>query len=341
MSDTAPSAEDEFTQSFLDALESRFPVSSAEPSPETDPAAPGGDEPPSEGEEPSSPETEPSPEPEPEPEPAPDEGGAPEEGHGQPASAFTLSGVDYSSEQVSRALQVASWFDRLNPQEVQAIDALMSGQYTLSPLQPQPQPSPGGQPAPSPSSVQPPPAAEDEGDWLDPRAQTEIRALRAQINDLTESFKASLGPVVQTQQQADYQARLTQINKAHADFQARYQLDDNAMNALETSIAQAQVLPGLAQREGSIEKGMNTALEMMFWTTPTYRDAWQAQRTTSLQAEQAAEEQATIRKQHLTALSGSGGSAPRREPVPSSPEDRHQAMVQEIAAAMNGSGQVE
>jgi len=349
VSDTAPveqTPEDEFIESFLDAVDRRFPTaSSADPSPETDPAAPGDDQPP-EGEEPPSPETAPeepsTAEPPTEGEAPPEQGEAPAPGDGQPAAAFTLSGVDYSADQLAQMVPVYQYFANLTPQQVQGIDALMSGQYTLTPLQPpvaQSQPAAGAPPAPSPPTSSP--QAEGEGDWLDPRAQREIAALRQQINDLSESFKANLTPVVQSQQQADYQNRLAAINRAHVDFQTKYGLDDAAMNALESSIAQGQILPGLAQRHGNLEAGMNAALEMMFWTTPAYRDRYEQQRITSQQAEHATEDAATLRKQQLTALSGSGGSAPRREPVPSTPEDRHAAMTQEIAAAMSSNGQIQ
>ena len=350
MSDQTPVTDDpvdEFTQSFLDALDRRFPVSSADPSPETAPAAPG-DEQPVEGQEPSSPESVPehpaeTPRETPaEPEDTPtEEGGATPAEPGQSASAFTLSGVDYSPEQVTQAIQVHDWFARLNSQQVQAIDALMSGAYRLAPVnEPAPTPSPtGSAPATSPSPSLP--ATEDEGEWLDPRAQTAIHQLRQQINDLQQSVTQSLTPVVQTQQQADYNTRLAAINTAHSSFQSKYGLPDEAMQALEASIAEGQILPGLANRHGSLEAGMNAALEMMFWTTPTYRDPYVQSRVTSQQAENVAEQAATMRKEHLTALSGSGGSVPRREPVPSNPEDRHAAMVSEIANAMNGSGQVQ
>jgi len=349
MSDvTEQSPEDEFIESFLDAVDRRFPTSSsADPSPETDTAAPGDDQP-AEGQEPPSPETAPeetstaAAPPVTEGEAPPEQGEAPAAGDGQPAPAFTLSGVDYSADQLAQMVPVYQYFNNLSPQQVQAIDALLSGQYTLQPLQPpvQPRPDAGAPPAPSPAtSSQPPP--EGEGDWLDPRAQTEIRALRAEIGQLRDTFTQSMTPVVQNQQQADYNARLGQIQAAHTDFQTKYGLEDSAMEALETSIAQAAILPGLSQREGGIRQGMNAALEMMFWTTPAYRDRYEQQRVSSQQAEQATEDTAALRKQQLTALSGSGGSAPRREPVPSTPEDRHAAMTQEIAAAMNGNGQVQ
>jgi hypothetical protein len=342
-SDTELDPNDEYIQSFVNAIESRFPApspsSSADPSPEPTSAAPG-DEEPVEGQEPSSPEPAPTqPEPEPEPEPgetAPDEGEAPDAEHGQSTAAFTLSGRDYNTTELSTAVQVYDWFNGLNPAQVQAVDALLSGQYRLEPVQPQ-TPNAGSPQATPPS---PAPPSQDEGEWLDPRAQQEISALKAQLTELQQTFTQNLTPVVQTQQQADFNARLAAINAAHADFQTRYDLPDEAMQTLEASIAEGQILPGLAQRHGSLQAGMNAALEMMFWTTPTYREPYVQSRVASQQAEQHQDDTATLRKQHLTALSGSGGSVPRREPVPSTPEDRHAAMVAEIAAGMTN-GQVQ
>lgn len=328
---------DEFTQNFLDAMDRRFPVETTpepvsaeeQPAEEPAPAEPVSAETPRDTE-------------------TPAEGGTPDEGEATPAEprdsapAFTLSGVDYTPQQVTQAIQVHDWFARLDANQVQAIDALMSGGYRLAPLN---EPAPGPQtPSPAGTAISPPPpapAADDEGEWLDPRAQAAINQLRGQINDLQQNFTQSLGPVVQTQQQADYNTRFAAINTAHSSFQTKYGLTDEAMQSLEASIAEGQILPGLANRHGSLEAGMNAALEMIFWTTPTYRDPYVQSRVTSQQAEQHTEQTATTRKQQLTALSGSGGSVPRREPVPTTPEDRHAAMVNEIAAAMNGSGQVE
>jgi hypothetical protein len=356
MSDTAPDTPDipvdpevdEFTQALFAAMESRSPVKpSADQAPETEPDAPGGEET-VEGQEPSPPESAPEAPPEaPPPDEVPEEG-EPEEGEapgpesGQSAPAFTFSGRDYSNEQVAQALPVYDWFARLQPQQVQAIDALLSGGYRLVPAN-EPVVTPAT-PTGSVAPVAPPPpgsATAEEGEWLDPRAQREINALRQQMAQMQEVFTQNLAPVVQTQQQADYNTRLSAIKLSHAEFQERFQLPDEAMDALEATIAESQVLPGLANRHGSLKAGMDAALEMAFWSTPVYRDHFIEQRQASKEAEQATTDAATVRKQHLTALSGSGGSAPRREPVPSTPADRHAAMVSEIAQAMNGSGQVQ
>lgn len=352
MSDQTPPAEtevDEFTEALFAAMERRqpSPSPSADQAPDTEAVAPGGEDP-VEGQEPPPPESAPEAPPEeappveeqPEGE-VPEEGGPPGEGDGQPSPAFTLSGRDYSNEQVAQALPLYDWFARLDPGQVQAIDALLSGTYRLVPAseaaQPQPSSATSGTPASSPS----PPPAEDEGEWLDTKAQREITALRQQMAEMQQVFTQNLQPVVQTQQQADYDARLGAINQSHAEFQQRYQLPDEAMDALEVTIAESQVLPGLAHRHGGIKAGMDAALDMAFWSTPVYRDRYLASRQASKEAEQVQEDTAAVRKQHLTALSGSGGSAPRREPVPATAEDRHAAMVAEIASAMNGSGQVQ
>jgi hypothetical protein len=340
---------DEFTQALFEAMERRSPTRpSADQAPETEAAAPGDDQP-VEGQEPSSPESAPEAppdEPPTEEEPGEEEPGEGEptgEGDGQPSPAFTLSGRDYTNEEVAQALPLYDWFARLQPAQVQAIDAMLSGQYRLVPATepvatPIAPPSGSGAPATSPSSA---PPAEDEGEWLDTRAQREIVALRQQISDLQQTFTQNLQPVVETQQQADFNIRLAAINQSHAEFQRKFDLPDEAMEALETTIAESQVLPGLAHKHGNLKAGMDAALEMAFWSTPVYRDRYLASREASQEAEQAQTDAATVRKQHLTALSGSGGSAPRREPVPSNSEDRHAAMVAEIAQAMNGSGQVQ
>jgi len=291
---------------------------------------PAGEEAPVEGQVPPSPESVGA---------QPDGGVAPGGETGQSPSVYTLSGGQQLTEdQIVQALQVHNYFARLSPQQVQGIDALMSGQYRLAPAQAE-QPTPVQPAASSGQTPSQPPS--DEGEWLDPHAQQAINKLQAELDQLRQSTTQSITPVIQRQQDADYQDRLNVINAVSDQFQQSYELEDNQMRALEQAIVESQTLPVLSQRYGSLANGMQAALEMYFWSTPQLRDHQLSKQQSANEATQQAQDAATLRKQQLTALSASGGSAPRREPVPSTPEDRHAAMTQEIAQAMNGSGTIQ
>jgi len=331
----------EFEQSFFDAIQSRFPASEGAGPTDAPDTAPelgvsAGEEPPVEGQEVPSPELS-----QPDAGASPDGGEAPGGEHGQSPSVFTLSGgQELSEDQIVQALQVHNYFARLSPDQVRGIDALMSGQYRLAPANDRTEPQPI-QPVVSPGHSPSPPSPTEEGEWLDPSAQRAINRLQAEIDQLRQSTTASLTPVVQRQQDADYQQRLDIINAVSDNFQRTYELEDPQMRALEQAIVESQTLPALTHRYGSLQNGMQAALEMYFWSTPQLRDNHLAKQQSAAQADLAAQDAATLRKQQLTALSASGGSAPRREPVPSTPEDRHAAMTQEIAQAMNGSGTIQ
>lgn len=326
----------EFEQSFFNAIQSRFPVSEGT-GPEADhpheqPVS-AGEEAPVEGQEAPSPDISQG---------TPEGGEAPGTETGQSAPVFTLSGGQQLSEdQIVQALQVHNYFARLTPQQVQGIDALMSGQYRLAPASATEQPQPQTVQPVASSSQTPSSPPSDEGEWLDPRAQQEVRRLQAELNQLKQGVVESLTPVINRQQDDDYQARLNTINSVSDAFQQHYALDDQTMRGLEQAIVDSQVLPQLQHRYGSLQGGMAAALEMFMWSTPQLREAQSGKQSATQEANQQAIDAATLRKQQLTALSASGGSAPRREPVPSTPEDRHEAMKAEIAQAMNGSGTIQ
>lgn len=266
-----------------------------------------------------------------------------------PAPAFTFAGVDYSPHELAESVIARDWIAQLNNGQRQQIDAVLSGQYRLvsaheaepaSPAASATQPPPATSPA---SSVATAPSLDDAGEWLDPRAAAEITQLRAQLDSMQQQwqqqFQGTVTPLVQTQADQQLQARVQSIDTATAAFRDAYQLDEDTVKSIGDAVVQAGVLPSLFQRHnGDIETATRQAFEMMFWTTPTFRDAHLQAKTAADLASLSAQDADTVRKQQqLTALANSGGSVPRRDPVPSTKEDRHSAMVELIRADMNGS----
>lgn len=331
-----PASESEFTdfeQSFLDTVERRFHPDETQVAPDEtgldSGASDGG--PPVEGQEPPSESSQ------------PDEGEAPDAGPGQPASVFTLSGTDYTADQLAQAIQVRDYFAQLPPNYIQAIDALVSGQYHLVPNNQQVAASPQQQQPPSSATTPPqvPPEDPYSGGAWDQTPDPQFLQLKSEVEELKAVINNTLPNVVQRQHNDDYNARLQEITSASDSFQKQYDLNEDQMRALEANIVQAQILPALQNRYQSLQGGMNAALEQMFWSTPDLRDPYLQRVQASRQAETTAQETDNLRKQQLTALSASGGSAPRREPVPSTPEDRWAAVAAEIADSMNGSGTIQ
>lgn len=345
-------------QAFLEAFERRYVPSEGNDTEPTsaenmqeptsdDSAASGGV--PAEGQV-ASPESEQQ-QPEPEPTEQPSAQGEPTgEEPAQSEPAFTFAGIDYSPDQLARAVQIHDWFGRLNNDQIQAIDLLLSGQYRLAPAQeaapispstPQQSPPAPASPASTTGTGQSPDFSA-AGDWLDPRAEAEITALRNQISELQTNFQTqlqqNLGPVVQSQQQQALNQQLEIINSTAKNFATKYNLNDEQVDAVIRSVNEAQIIRDLrARHNGDTGAAFNQALEMMFWTSPALRDPYiQSSQTAALTDAQEQERADTLKKQQLTALANSGGSVPRRDPVPSNKEDRYVAMTEEIRSAMNG-----
>lgn len=274
---------------------------------------------------------------------APDEGGETGGESDLTTPAFTFAGVDYTPDTLARAVQTHQWFNQLNDQQVAAIDALMSGQYRLVPAnEAVPTPPPASAPTVATPPVSPPPdspVVDDAGEWLDPRAQAEVARLQAELAQMRQQFAGTVTPLVQSQADAQFQARRQAIDSAAESFKSQYSLDDDLVETIGRSVVQAGVLPSLiTQHNGDVEAATRQAFEMMFWTTPSFRDSYMQSKNAADLADLAAQDQAQADKQRkMTALTASGGSTPRRDPTPSTKDDRHSAMVELIRADMNGS----
>ncbi len=259
-----------------------------------------------------------------------EQGGEPVEGEGTPdgpaqpaAPAFTLNGQEFTQSDVETAINIAGWYARLDQTQIQQIDALISGHYVLSPTT---------QPGPAPSSATAP--VDDGEDWLDPRAAQEIQRLREEI----DGVKKSLTPVVETQQQSQQAQIMAAIEGAAATYAEERNLTPDEMQRLEQAVSQSGIYPSLYQRaRGDAAKAMRESLDTIFYTTAEFRDREvKAQVDAQLQQLSQSQRDEQEKQRQMSALSSTGGTVPRREPRPSTPQDRKQAMVEEISRAMNG-----
>ncbi len=250
--------------------------------------------------------------------------GTPGETAQPPAPAFTLNGQDFSPQDLETAIGVAGWFNRLNPAQVQSIDALLSGQYVLTPTT-------QASASPPPETVAP---VDDGEDWLDPRAAQEIARLRTEL----DGIKSSLTPVVESQQQTQRQQIEAAIGSASTAYATERELTDQDMAKLQAAVSQSGIYPTFYQRTGGdAALAMRQALDTVFYTTPEFRDREvKAQVDAQLQQLSQTQRDEQKKQQQLSALSSTGGTVPRREPRPSTPQDKHRAMVDELNRHMNG-----
>lgn len=262
----------------------------------------------------------------------------------QSTPAFTFAGVDYGPEDLAQAVQVRNWYQTLNNQQIASIDAMLSGQYRLVPAhEADPVVAPASQTQPPASATapasSPSPVVDEAGEWLDPHAQAAITRLETELAQMREQFQGAVTPIIQTQAEQELQARRTVIASATETFQSEYSLTDDQMQALGQAVVQANIFPSLIQRHNNdIASATRAALDMMLWSTPTFRDPVIQQRAAADLQRLTDESAANVTKQkQMTALTSSGGSVPRREAAPSNKDDRHAAMVELIRADMNGS----
>lgn len=276
----------------------------------------------------------------------PPEGEPPVEGedvggeHAQSQPTFTFAGVEYNEHELAEAVLARDWITNLNQQQRQQVDALLSGQYVLTPAhEAANQPPTPAAATSSPSSSSAP--SGDEGDeWLDPRAQAEITRLNQELTQIKELFQQSVPQLVQSQQQAELTRNQSIIDQAIDVWAKDYTLDEATLKDINAAVIQTGIFPSLVrQHNNDLAAATCAAFDMILWTTPQFRDKAAQQRATSILNELAQSEQddkAKARK--MSALSNSGGSVPRRE-LPSNPQtrdDRYAAMVEDIRRDVSG-----
>lgn len=220
--------------------------------------------------------------------------------------------VDVAGKQlrVDEAQALVEFYEwaRQHPDAMAGVNGYLSGAYDLVPRG-QEQPPPGA------------PAPEDE-DWedVDPVIRKKFEELEALRTDL-DRF-----------QQAQYQAQIAQeranLEAGKERFNQKFGLDETQMQALETETAQLGILPSLiAKHNGDKITAVEEALETAYWRSPEFR-------AREFERQQEVAKKDTARKTKASKLAGSSGSVPRNQANPSTPEQRRESMIAEIAEAM-------
>lgn len=310
-------------QEAADKLEAVFKRAAESGSPST-PSSGAGDgvtaevEPEGEGGDSMGSESPPDPAPTPEPTPEP--------------TLTDLYEIDYEGHQVKltpdqlrEAIRIHDWTVAVPADAWTAFNGILNGTLKVVPAE-----SPA-----SPTSALPPaqtaPSPDEQEEWVDPRAAEEIAALRAEL----QQVKESVNPVVQGRIQDERTQIVSSIDSATKAFADEMKLSDQELEAITKTATESGLFPTLYQRHGGDAAKATTELySMIYWNDPTYRGR-SIQAAASEQIGEQQEQETADKKRHLTALSGSGGSVPRREPAPATREERMKAATEEIKQAMS------
>lgn len=268
--------------------------------------------------------------------------------------SYRIADREVSREEAEQLLALYDWAAQLPPEAAQAVNDVLSGQYRLVPADQPEQAFPaasGSGPAPATftpgvaGAVVPDVPQLNPNEFLDPQLAQYVQQVTAQQNAVIAQQQQMLADYQEQQQQiaqAQYQqeqSRMlqqveigqTQFAEAHPDFTPQ------EIDLIASQAAALQIVPTLMARNGgNAAAATQEALETAMWATPAFRE-----KVIQSQVDQYAQtvEQTAEKKRKASALAGSSGSVPRTAPAqrPMTKAEREQAMIREVAEAMNGS----
>lgn len=125
-----------------------------------------------------------------------------------------------------------------------------------------------------------------------------------------------------------------QVERSVSDWNNKYKLDDSSLKSLREEAAATNLATVYAENGKSIYEGVHAALEAAFWSNPKLRSQY------LLAAEESNKKSAAAQKakeRKLSALSGRGSStSSAKPPAEMTPDERKQAVIAELDAAING-----
>lgn len=244
--------------------------------------------------------------------------------------------IDIAGRQVptSAAEQLSNLYDFIDryPEQAAQFSAYLNGQYDLVPRGQGS--APAQPPEEEPPIPAPPPLRDEDLEYLPDPVRERIRAIDA-AQERLDRMERAMGEYSQVAQlqyeqvQAE-RARAAQsaINAGTTAFREEYDLSEEDMTALQQDAAKLGVVERLAEEYNDPIRAVKETLELAYLRNPDYREREFARREQQLQDRRKKDKK-------LGAISGSGGSVTRSS-TPSTPEERREAMVREIADAIRG-----
>lgn len=216
---------------------------------------------------------------------------------------------------------LVEWQQSLTPDQINAINLLMSGKFQLVPVQQTPT-------TPEPQ-VQATQIQEDE--FIDPAAAKHIQRLESELAEFRQSQQAQ----VEQERQRQVAALQSQMDQGQSAFKESKQLSEEDMSYLIDRVGESGIFPGVfasVQRETGMANGalaIQRSLEMIYRADDKYQ---QRELQSQLDQERSETVQRKQKKKKSSALSAKGGSVSREPAPPSNTQERHDAMVAEIAS---------
>lgn len=228
-----------------------------------------------------------------------------------------VNGFYYTPEAIAAMREVYDFHASLTPAQIQQIDAILT----------QPAAPHGG---PSSGSGAPQPADPDD-EYIDPRLAQEVHGLQSRLDQLLALEERRAAEEAQKRQAMYLQA----VEETSSAFKTEFGLDDTELATLQQRTAAKQIIPALAaQYPSDPGRAFREALTMTYWSDPEFRTK-ALERQQQLDAVQ--QDELRARRAKAAAVTGAGGSVSRKPPAtPQTREGRQKAMVDELAAAING-----
>jgi len=228
-----------------------------------------------------------------------------------------IGGEHIPEDQAHRVASVYKWLNEY-PDEAQKFVGYLQGDYQIAPNE-QPEPQQQQQPEQIQQQWSPP----EEEDW-----EFVPDSLRERMGRV-EQMEQRLGQYDQYFQQQQQNQAQEALDRATSNFRESHDITDDEFNQIRTQAGQMGIAGQLAMEHGGdMARGAQEAMEIAYLRNPAMRERENQAQMQQLQQEQQ-------RQQRLSAIGGNGGSAPRTAPPPESQGDRRQAMVQELAAAID------
>lgn len=268
--------------------------------------------------------------------------------------SYRIADREVSREEAEQLLALYDWAAQLPPEAAQAVNDVLSGQYRLVPADQPEQALPaasGSGPAPATftpgvaGAVVPDVPQVNPNEFLDPQLAQYVQQVTAQQNaviaqqqQMLADYQAQQQQIAQAQYEQEQSRMLQQVEMGQAQFaEAHPNFTAQEIDLIASQAAALQIVPTLMARNGgNAAAATQEALETAMWATPAFRE-----KVIQSQVDQYAQtvEQTAEKKRKASALAGSSGSVPRTAPAqrPMTKAEREQAMIREVAEAMNGS----
>lgn len=167
-------------------------------------------------------------------------------------------------------------------------------------------------------------------DWIDPEDTATVK-----MYEHTEAIRAEnsrLNAQVTQSAERDQRARVVDSFKsAVTAFKTEHPgLTDAQVAQIADATGRANIIEGLERSEGSLTAAFSKGMEMTMWGTPSLRSLALSDNDAKVTDNKSAD-----RKKKASALSSSGGSAPRNSPTRTAPKTRDELMEAMLADVRN------